>query len=116
MHLAKPFVRIPLLVALLAILGLFSATATAAQEAPAPKPIDLPCVSNVSGQVLNATPVTEGDQPSQYAYYGEVGRAGRQKVEAGHDRLAVNGNGNGSRVAENGRAARHRRIRFGPRR
>jgi hypothetical protein len=62
MHRAKPFVRIPLLIALLAILGLFSATATAAQEAPAPKPIDLPCVSNVSGQVLNATPVGDGSQ------------------------------------------------------
>jgi hypothetical protein len=54
--------RVPLLVALLAILSLASAGATAAQDTPAPKPIDLPCVSNVSGQVLNATPVGDGSQ------------------------------------------------------
>ena len=54
--------RIPVLVVLIAILSLFTATATAAQDVPAPKPIDLPCVSNVSGQVLNATPVGDGSQ------------------------------------------------------
>lgn len=54
--------RFPLIVAFIAILGLFSATATAAQEVPAPKPIDLPCVENVSSQVLNATPVGDGSQ------------------------------------------------------
>jgi hypothetical protein len=55
-------VRLPLLIALMAILGLFGATATAAQDVPAPAPIDLPCVTNVSGQVLNATPVGDGSQ------------------------------------------------------
>ncbi len=58
----RTLLRVPLLVALVAILGLFGATATAAQEVPAPKPIDLPCVDNVSGQVLNATPVGDGSQ------------------------------------------------------
>ena len=58
----RSLIRIPLLVALVAILSLFGATATAAQDVPAPKPIDLPCVNNVSGQVLNATPVGDGSQ------------------------------------------------------
>ena len=57
----RPY-RTTLLVAITAILSLFAVTATSAQEAPAPKPIDLPCVSNVSGQVLNATPVGDGSQ------------------------------------------------------
>lgn len=54
--------RFPLLIAFATILTLFSVTATAAQEVPAPNPIDLPCVENVSGQVLNATPVGDGSQ------------------------------------------------------
>jgi quercetin dioxygenase-like cupin family protein len=45
-----------------ASLGLFTVTATAAQDVPSPKPIDLPCVENVSAQVLNATPVGDGSQ------------------------------------------------------
>jgi tyrosine-protein kinase len=70
----------------------------------------------IFGTVLNATPVTEGDQPSQYAYYGEVGRASKGKVEPGRDRPVANRNGNGSRVADKGRTTRHRRVRFGSRR
>ena len=89
---------------------------TTRDQATAVRAVCTKAGARVFGTVLNATPVTEGDQPSQYAYYGEVGRAGRLKVEPGRDPLAVNGNGNGSRVAENGRTARHRRVRFGSRR
>jgi capsular exopolysaccharide synthesis family protein len=89
---------------------------TTRDQATAVRAVCAKAGARVFGTVLNATPVTEGDQPSHYAYYGEVGRAGRRKVEPGRDRLAVNGNGNGSHVAENGRGARHRRIRFGSRR
>jgi quercetin dioxygenase-like cupin family protein len=54
--------RVPLLVALAAMLSFLTVTATAAQEAPAPQPIDLPCVTNASAQLLNATPVGDGSQ------------------------------------------------------
>jgi Mrp family chromosome partitioning ATPase len=89
---------------------------TTRDEAAAVRAVCGKAGATIFGTVLNATPVTEGDQSSQYAYYGEVGRAGRLKVEPSRDRLAVNGNGNGSHVTENGRAARHRRVRFGSRR
>lgn len=42
--------------------GFMSPATTVAQDVPAPQPIDLPCVSNVSGQLLNATPVGDGSQ------------------------------------------------------
>jgi Mrp family chromosome partitioning ATPase len=69
--------------------------------------------AQVFGTVLNATAVTEGDQPSYYAYYGSaevVPEAGRDvgvslmRVD-GRDRLP----------SENGRAGRHRRVRSGSR-
>jgi receptor protein-tyrosine kinase len=72
--------------------------------------------ATIFGTVLNATPVTEGDQPSQYAYYGEVGRTTRVRSEPPRDRLPTRGNGNGSRAAQTGRTTRHRRVRFGSRR
>jgi capsular exopolysaccharide synthesis family protein len=67
----------------------------------------------VFGAVLNASPVTEADQPATYAYYGETGR----KAEVATMPGAAPRSGNGSRRQhlENGRVARRRRVRFGAR-
>jgi succinoglycan biosynthesis transport protein ExoP len=65
----------------------------------------------VFGGVLNATAVTEGDQPAYYAYYGEESR---QHAAWEMDPNLVAGNSTGHRV-ENRRAARHRRVRTGTR-
>jgi capsular exopolysaccharide synthesis family protein len=66
--------------------------------------------AKVFGAVLNATPVTEGDQPAYYAYYGE---AGRQRVDGGLDLAA--GNGAGPDPFGATRASRYRRVRSGDR-
>jgi capsular exopolysaccharide synthesis family protein len=66
--------------------------------------------AKVFGAVLNATPVTEGDQPAYYAYYGE---SGKQHTENGLDLVA--GNGLGPYPVEASRASRHQRIRPGTR-
>jgi quercetin dioxygenase-like cupin family protein len=55
-------IRIAIIVALATVLGFFALTPAAAQEVPPAKPIDLPCVDNVSAQVLNATPVDDGSR------------------------------------------------------
>jgi succinoglycan biosynthesis transport protein ExoP len=64
--------------------------------------------AKIFGGILNATAVTEGNQPAYYAYYGE---GDRQHVSVEMDLNLSAGNGNGAQRAENGRAARHRRIR-----
>jgi capsular exopolysaccharide synthesis family protein len=49
--------------------------------------------ATIFGAVLNATPVTEGDQPAYYAYYGESHRkraAGELDLDAGLDLVAGN--------------------------
>jgi len=66
----------------------------------------------IFGTVLNATAVTEGDQPAYYAYYGE---SGRQRADAVTD-VALNliaSNGGVRRPVEPDRASRHRRLRSG---
>ena len=66
----------------------------------------------IFGTVLNATSVTEGDQPAYYAYYGE---SGRQRADAVTD-VALNliaSNGGVRRPVEPDRASRHRRLRSG---
>jgi Mrp family chromosome partitioning ATPase len=68
--------------------------------------------ATVFGTVLNATPVTEGDQSAYYAYYGEsTSRVAAS--EPGSSLLADNGS---NRHPSNGRGARHRRVRSGSRR
>jgi capsular exopolysaccharide synthesis family protein len=66
--------------------------------------------AKVFGTVLNATAVTEADQPAYYAYYGDP-------AEQDDDALAsldiVSGNGSGTQGVGNGRASRHRRVRSG---
>jgi receptor protein-tyrosine kinase len=59
--------------------------------------------ATIFGTVLNATPVTEGDQPAYYAYYGEAGRTVNGSPDPG-------GDGAGVQRADIGRASRHRRI------
>jgi succinoglycan biosynthesis transport protein ExoP len=68
--------------------------------------------ATIFGTVLNATTVTEGDQPAYYAYYGE---SGRQRVDAATDTglNLVGGNGTVPRLVEASRASRHRRTRSG---
>lgn len=67
--------------------------------------------AKVFGTILNATAVTEADQPAYYAYYGDS--TTRRGDAAGLD--LVRGNGNGKRAVESTRASRHRRVRPGTR-
>lgn len=67
--------------------------------------------ATVFGAVLNASTVTEADQPSTYAYYGETGKTAAVPTESG--RTQPSGNDSPPRHLENGRAARHRRVRSG---
>jgi uncharacterized RmlC-like cupin family protein len=49
-------------IALVSILVLVPSNTSLAQENPPPAPIDLPCVNDVSAQVLGMTPVNDGAQ------------------------------------------------------
>jgi polysaccharide biosynthesis transport protein len=71
--------------------------------------------ATVFGAVLNASAVTEADQPATYTYYGETGKKPEIVVEGGLDLVAGNGKRTGPAHLENGRAARHRRVRSGSR-
>ncbi|MDQ3655392.1 MAG: hypothetical protein M3457_09960 [Chloroflexota bacterium] len=51
-----------LLIALISALAFVPASPSLAQENPPPQPIDLPCVTDVSVQVLGMTPVNDGTQ------------------------------------------------------
>jgi polysaccharide biosynthesis transport protein len=64
----------------------------------------------VFGTVLNATPITEGDQSAYYAYYGETDGRRTATADAGLEVITQDGVG-----AANGRATRHRRLRSGSR-
>jgi succinoglycan biosynthesis transport protein ExoP len=92
------------------ILLIARAATTTKDQAAATKAACVKAGAIVFGTVLNATPVTEGDQPAYYAYYGEEGRP-HANGASGID-LAVP-NGASSPRAENGRAGRHRRVRSG---
>lgn len=48
--------------ALVSTLALVPASTSMAQENPPPQPIDLPCATNASAQVLGMTPVNDGAQ------------------------------------------------------
>jgi polysaccharide biosynthesis transport protein len=69
--------------------------------------------ATVFGAVLNASSVTEADQSATYAYYGETGRKAEVAMWTGPHLPA--GNGGRPQHLENGRAARHRRVRSGAR-
>jgi len=64
------------------------------------------------GTVLNATPVTEGDQPAYYAYYGQA-EPPKHKMETGIELVA--GNDGPVGPTRHSRAARHSRARSGAR-
>jgi capsular exopolysaccharide synthesis family protein len=73
--------------------------------------------ATIFGTVLNATSVTEADQPAYYAYYGEPDHQRQAAPNADPGLDLFKGNGNGTRVShvEGGRAARHGRIGRGSR-
>ena len=62
MHSATTRIRLFVLIAIMATLGLFTTTSVAAQDAPSPKPIDLGCATDMSSQLLGATPIGDGSQ------------------------------------------------------
>ncbi len=64
--------------------------------------------ATVFGTVLNATTVTEGDQPAYYAYYGE---ASHDPADSGIG--LITHRGDGIPRVEGSRAARHSRARSG---
>jgi capsular exopolysaccharide synthesis family protein len=70
--------------------------------------------ATVFGSVLNASQVTEADQSATYAYYGETGKRSAAAFQANLDVIPGGGN-RGPAHVENGRAARHRRVRSGAR-
>jgi capsular exopolysaccharide synthesis family protein len=92
------------------ILMIARAGTTTRDQAQAAKVICAKAGAKIFGTVLNATPVTEGDQPSYYAYYGQSGRHRETRTETGLDMLGGNGNGSEPRL-QRGRAARHNRLR-----
>jgi capsular exopolysaccharide synthesis family protein len=91
------------------ILLIARAGTTTRDQAQAAKAACAKAGARVFGTVLNATPVTEGDQPAYYAYYGESERTRVDAVaDVGLDLVA--GNGAVPHTVEAGRASRHRRT------
>jgi capsular exopolysaccharide synthesis family protein len=70
--------------------------------------------ATVFGSVLNASQVTEADQPATYAYYGETGKRSTTAFQANLDVIPGSDTRRPAHL-ENGRAARHRRVRSGDR-
>jgi Mrp family chromosome partitioning ATPase len=106
----------PMVVSQLAdgVLLIARAGATTKDEAAAAKASCVKAGVTVFGTVLNATSVTEGNQPGHYAYYGEVDGNPAVTVDA-DPRVVAQIGGDGSQRVENGRAARHLRVRSGTR-
>jgi capsular exopolysaccharide synthesis family protein len=86
--------------------------ATTKDQATAARAACVKAGATMFGAVLNATPITEGNQPSYYAYYGEADT--RRTVPAIPD-VEVIGRRTSqeSKTSQNSRAARHRRVRQG---
>ena len=57
-----PIPRLIRLFAFVAVLSLIPLTSVSAQDAPPPKPIDLPCATDMSAQVLGTTAIGDGSQ------------------------------------------------------
>jgi Mrp family chromosome partitioning ATPase len=91
--------------------------ATTKDQAAAARTACTKAGATVFGAALNATPITEGDQPAYYAYYGEDGTPTPDYGRAGLN-LVVGNNGSNlsnSYRGEDSRAARHHRGRSGGR-
>jgi capsular exopolysaccharide synthesis family protein len=95
------------------VLLIARSAATTRDHAAAVKAACSKAGATIFGAVLNASPVTEGDQPATYTYYGETGRDAQIPLDGGLGLLADNGAP--AHQMENGRAARHRRVRTGAR-
>jgi succinoglycan biosynthesis transport protein ExoP len=94
------------------ILLITRARKTSRDQAQAAKAACAKAGATIFGTVLNATPITEGDQPAYYAYYGEAGR-NRTDTMAGVGPSPLAGNGAVPHSIEAARASRHRRGRLG---
>jgi len=94
------------------ILLIARAGTTTKEQAAAAKGACAKAGATVFGTVLNATPVTEGDQSANYAYYGDVRRTNDTIVEPS---LAFITSNSDARRAGTGRVARHLRARDGAR-
>lgn len=94
------------------ILLIARAGKTTRDQAQAAKTACAKAGAAIFGTVLNATAVTEGDQPAYYAYYGETKP---QRAHAAGDAGPGLGTGNGTfpYPVEAGRASRHRRAHSG---
>jgi polysaccharide biosynthesis transport protein len=92
------------------ILLIFRAGTTTRDQAQAASAACAKARAKIFGTVLNATPLSEGDQSAYYAYYGE---ASRQPISQD---IRVNlgdgsGNGVGAHYDDRSRASRHSRVR-----
>jgi capsular exopolysaccharide synthesis family protein len=93
------------------ILLVARARTTTRDQVQAAKAVCAKAGAKVFGTVLNATSVTEGDQPAYYSYYGESVRKRTDVAEAGFGLIARKD----VQSIDGGRAARHRRVRSGSR-
>jgi succinoglycan biosynthesis transport protein ExoP len=94
------------------ILLIARAGTTTRDQAAAARTVCAKAGAEIFGTVLNATSVTEADQPSYYAYYGEsTPRRSGAEVDLGQP----TGNGSKPEGVEHGRASRRGRIRSGAR-
>ena len=88
------------------------AGSTTRDQVQAAKAVSAKAGAKIFGTVLNATSVSEGEQSTYYAYYGESGRKrSAGAVTTGIDLVS----GEGHPAADHRRTARHRRIRSGSR-
>jgi capsular exopolysaccharide synthesis family protein len=94
------------------ILLIARAGSTTRDQVQAAKAVSTKAGAKIFGTVLNATSVSEGDQSTYYAYYGESDR--KRRANASESTIDLAG-GNGHPVDDRRRSARHRRIRSGSR-
>jgi capsular exopolysaccharide synthesis family protein len=92
------------------ILLIARAGATTRDQAQAARTACAKAGAAVFGTVLNATPITEGDQSAYYSYYGE---SGRTAADSGRDLVAGDANGSAPQRTQTNRAGRHSRLRSG---
>ncbi len=62
MHRTITAIRLVFVIAFMALASVATIPTAGAQDVPPPSPIDLPCATNMSAQLLGATPVGDGSQ------------------------------------------------------